>query len=146
MKSRPQRPKSKIKTARRSPAKKGGRSYPGSMNLNAMEEAPSPGAVRTSSTRPPSRGGFSGKIDAPFGPRPTAGVPDRPARGLAPVTESLHVAPVEVLARVAEPRNAALVLSVVAVVFGVAVFESRDRVVGTLQPGAPELRPEARYN
>lgn len=50
------------------------------------------------------------------------------------------------LARVAEPRNAAFVLAAVAVVFGVAVWESRDRVVGTLQPGAPELRPEARYN
>ncbi len=51
-----------------------------------------------------------------------------------------------VLARVAEPRNAAFVLMVVAAVFALAVWQSRDRIVGTLQPGAPELRPEARFN
>lgn len=50
------------------------------------------------------------------------------------------------LARVAEPRNATIVLLLVAGVFGTAVWQSRDRVVGTLQPGAPELRPEARFN
>ena len=50
------------------------------------------------------------------------------------------------LARVAEPRNAILVTIVTAVVFGAAVWQSRGRVVGTLQPGAPELRPEARFN
>lgn len=51
-----------------------------------------------------------------------------------------------VLARVAEPRNALIVLVLAAGVFTTAVWESRDRVVGSLQPGAPELRPEARYN
>jgi uncharacterized protein len=51
-----------------------------------------------------------------------------------------------VLARVAEPRNAVITLVLVAGVFGTAVWQSRDRVVGTLQPGAPELRPEARFN
>ncbi len=51
-----------------------------------------------------------------------------------------------VLARVAKPRNAVCVLIAVGVVFASAVYESRDRVVGTLQPGAPELRPEARFN
>jgi hypothetical protein len=50
------------------------------------------------------------------------------------------------LARVAEPRNAAITLAVTAVVFGVAVWQSRDRVVGTLQPGAPELRADSRFN
>lgn len=50
------------------------------------------------------------------------------------------------LARVAEPRNAAVCLLVVAVVFVVAVLEGHGRVVGTTQPGAPELRPEARFN
>lgn len=50
------------------------------------------------------------------------------------------------LARVAQPRNAALVLAATAVVFGLSVWQSSDRVVGTLQPGAPELRPEARFN
>lgn len=50
------------------------------------------------------------------------------------------------LARVAEPRNAVLVTVAVAGLFGVAVWESRDRVIGTLQPGAPELRADARFN
>lgn len=50
------------------------------------------------------------------------------------------------LARVAEPRNAAVCLGIVAVVFAAAVWQSRDRVVGTLQPGAPELREDARFN
>ncbi len=51
-----------------------------------------------------------------------------------------------VLARVSEPRNAAIVLVVVTGVLAASVWESRDRVVGTLQPGAPELRPQARFN
>lgn len=50
------------------------------------------------------------------------------------------------LAVVAEPRNAVIVVMLTAVVLVAAVFASRDRVVGTLQPGAPELRPESRYN
>ena len=51
-----------------------------------------------------------------------------------------------ILARVAEPRNAVIVLVAVGALFATAVWESRDRVVGTLQPGAPELRPESRFN
>lgn len=50
------------------------------------------------------------------------------------------------LARVAEPRVALGVLAVAAAVFAAAAWESRDRVVGTLQGGAPELREEARFN
>ena len=50
------------------------------------------------------------------------------------------------LARVAEPRNALVVLAITAVVFATAVWQSRDRVIGTLQPGAPELRADARFN
>ncbi|WP_041656043.1 RND family transporter [Azoarcus sp. KH32C] len=50
------------------------------------------------------------------------------------------------LARVAEPRNAAVVIGITAAVFALAVWQSSDRVVGTVQPGAPELRPEARFN
>jgi uncharacterized protein len=50
------------------------------------------------------------------------------------------------LARVAEPRNAYVVLAVTAVVFVLAAWQSRDRVIGTLQPGAPELRADARFN
>lgn len=51
-----------------------------------------------------------------------------------------------VLARVSEPKVAAVVLLVTAAVFAASVYQSRHRVVGTLQPGAPELRPESRYN
>ncbi|HMN75894.1 MAG TPA: MMPL family transporter [Burkholderiaceae bacterium] len=50
------------------------------------------------------------------------------------------------LVRVAEPRNAAVVLGVAGVVFVAAVWQSRDRVIGTLQAGAPELRADARFN
>ncbi len=50
------------------------------------------------------------------------------------------------LARVAEPRNAAIVIALTTVVFAVSVWQSSDRVIGTLQPGAPELRQEARFN
>lgn len=51
-----------------------------------------------------------------------------------------------VLARVAEPRNAVIAVTLTLVLFVVSVWQSRDRVIGTLQPGAPELRPEARFN
>ncbi len=51
-----------------------------------------------------------------------------------------------VLARIAEPRNAVIVTVITAVVFVVAVWQSRDRVVGTLEPGAPELRADSRFN
>ncbi|KAB2928037.1 MAG: MMPL family transporter [Dechloromonas sp.] len=50
------------------------------------------------------------------------------------------------LARVAEPKNALLVILATTAIFAVSVWQSSDRVVGTLQPGAPELRPEARFN
>ncbi|WP_345944651.1 efflux RND transporter permease subunit [Variovorax sp. dw_954] len=51
-----------------------------------------------------------------------------------------------VLVKVAQPRNAAITLLVVGAIFATAVWQSSDRVVGTLQPGAPELRPESRFN
>ena len=50
------------------------------------------------------------------------------------------------LSLVAEPRNALIVTGIALLVLVVAVFQSRDRVVGTLQPGASELRPESRFN
>ena len=50
------------------------------------------------------------------------------------------------LVRVAEPRNAAIVLAVAGAVFAATVWQSRDRVVGTLEAGAPELRADARFN
>jgi predicted RND superfamily exporter protein len=52
----------------------------------------------------------------------------------------------QLLARVAEPRRAAWCLAIVGVVFAAALWQSRDRVVGTLQPGAPELREDSRFN
>ncbi len=51
-----------------------------------------------------------------------------------------------VLARVAKPRNAAICLAVVGAIFSLAVWQSQGRVVGTVEPGAPELRPDARFN
>ncbi|MCA8031266.1 efflux RND transporter permease subunit [Burkholderia cepacia] len=50
------------------------------------------------------------------------------------------------LARVAEPKNAWLVVGITCAIFALAVWQSRDRVIGTLQPGAPELRADARFN
>ncbi|MEO8806953.1 MAG: MMPL family transporter [Burkholderiaceae bacterium] len=50
------------------------------------------------------------------------------------------------LARCAEPRHALVVLLLVGALFATAVWQSRDRVVGTLQPGAPELREDSRFN
>ncbi|QDF97882.1 RND transporter [Azoarcus sp. DD4] len=50
------------------------------------------------------------------------------------------------LARVAEPRNAAITIVITLAIFAVSVWQSADRVVGTVQPGAPELRADARFN
>ena len=50
------------------------------------------------------------------------------------------------LVRLAEWRNARLLLVAAALVFGAAVWQSHDRVVGTLQAGAPELREDSRFN
>ncbi|HEV6964225.1 efflux RND transporter permease subunit [Roseateles sp.] len=50
------------------------------------------------------------------------------------------------LARLAEPRRAVVVVAVTAGLFVTAAWQSRDRVVGTLQPGAPELRADSRFN
>ncbi|RQY49136.1 RND family transporter [Burkholderia stagnalis] len=50
------------------------------------------------------------------------------------------------LSRVAQPKLAGVTLLITLMVFGLAVWQSRDRVIGTLQPGAPELREEARFN
>src|SRR6266542_4287554 len=51
-----------------------------------------------------------------------------------------------VLGRVAEPRNAAIGTVICAVLFGIAWMQSQGRHIGHLQPGAPELRADARYN
>jgi len=51
-----------------------------------------------------------------------------------------------VLARVAEPRVAPWVVGAGLLLFALAVWQGRDRHVGYVQPGAPELRDTARYN
>src|SRR5258708_7098949 len=50
------------------------------------------------------------------------------------------------LSRVSEPNNAIFIVCVTAVVLALAAWQSRDRVVGTLQAGSPELRADSRYN
>ncbi len=50
------------------------------------------------------------------------------------------------LSRIAEPRNAKIVVALAAVILALSIWQSRDRVVGTLQPGAPELRADSRFN
>lgn len=47
---------------------------------------------------------------------------------------------------VAEWRVAVLITVLSFAVLGATAWASRDRIVGTLQPGAPELRPDARFN
>jgi uncharacterized protein len=51
-----------------------------------------------------------------------------------------------VLARVAEPRTAVITTIAVMALLAVAIWQSSGRVIGTLQPGAPELRADARFN
>src|SRR6266853_2155334 len=50
------------------------------------------------------------------------------------------------LSKVSEPNNAVFIVFVTAGVLAFAVWQSRDRVVGTLQAGSPELRADSRYN
>ena len=50
------------------------------------------------------------------------------------------------LSHAARPGVAAAILIASSVVFGVSVWQSKDRVVGTLQAGAPELRENSRFN
>ena len=50
------------------------------------------------------------------------------------------------IARIAKPRNAWTMTVITLVIFVAAVAVSRGRVIGSLQPGTPELRADARYN
>lgn len=50
------------------------------------------------------------------------------------------------LGRVAETRNAAIGTLACVALFAVAYVQSHGRHIGHLQPGAPELRADARYN
>lgn len=71
---------------------------------------------------------------------------DKPYADKAVIKRERRAGWLRVLARLAEPRRAVAVVAVTAVIFATAVWQSRDRVVGTLQPGAPELRADARFN
>ncbi len=53
---------------------------------------------------------------------------------------------IERLGFIADINHARLVLGVSAVLFGIAVWQSHGRHIGALQPGAPELRADSRYN
>jgi uncharacterized protein len=53
---------------------------------------------------------------------------------------------ISLISRVAEPRNARWTVLLGVLLFGLAVWGARDRHVGYVQPGAPELRDSARYN
>lgn len=57
-----------------------------------------------------------------------------------------HSGWLQTVARIARPRNALVVTVIGAAIFGVAYWQSQGRHVGSLQPGAPELRAESRYN
>jgi predicted RND superfamily exporter protein len=50
------------------------------------------------------------------------------------------------LSRIAEPRFAWMAVALAVLVFGAAWTMSRDLKIGDLDPGAPELRPDSRYN
>jgi predicted RND superfamily exporter protein len=53
---------------------------------------------------------------------------------------------IERLGFIADLRHARVVLALAAALLGVAVWQSHGRHIGALQAGAPELRPESRYN
>jgi predicted RND superfamily exporter protein len=50
------------------------------------------------------------------------------------------------IAKIAEPRKAWIMCGLTLLIFVCAVALSRGRVIGSLQPGSPELRADARYN
>lgn len=50
------------------------------------------------------------------------------------------------LSRIAEPRKAWLAVGISAVIFATGYVMSRDLKIGDLDPGAPELRVDSRYN
>ncbi len=52
----------------------------------------------------------------------------------------------KVLARLAEPRQARWVVLAGLAVFVLAFWQSQGRHIGSLEPGAPELRADARFN
>jgi predicted RND superfamily exporter protein len=57
-----------------------------------------------------------------------------------------HSGWLQAVARIAKPRNALIVTLFGAGIFALAFWQSQGRHIGSLQPGAPELRAESRYN
>jgi uncharacterized protein len=53
---------------------------------------------------------------------------------------------IKVLAQSAVPRNSVIIVILGVAVLGLSIWESRDRVIGTVLPGAPELRADSRFN
>ena len=53
---------------------------------------------------------------------------------------------IERLGFIADIEHTRWVLAVATVLLGVSVWQSHGRHIGALQPGAPELRPDSRYN
>jgi len=53
---------------------------------------------------------------------------------------------IQKLGFIADINHARMVLGLTAVLFGIAVWQSHGRHIGALQPGAPELRADSRYN
>jgi predicted RND superfamily exporter protein len=53
---------------------------------------------------------------------------------------------IQKLGFIADINHARVVLAIAAVLLGIAVWQSHGRHIGALQPGAPELRADARYN
>lgn len=53
---------------------------------------------------------------------------------------------IRLMAGVAEWRNAVIVTVLSFLILGTSIWITRDRIVGTVQPGAPELREDSRYN
>lgn len=51
-----------------------------------------------------------------------------------------------VLSKVADPKISLSIVGVTLLLLSGAIWYSHDRLVGTLQPGAPELRADSRYN
>ncbi|PRX19205.1 hypothetical protein B0G75_13814 [Paraburkholderia sp. BL18I3N2] len=56
----------------------------------------------------------------------------------------LHL--IKALAVIARPRNAIIVTVLSMLLLATSIWQSRDRIVGTLQAGAPELRSDSRFN
>jgi uncharacterized protein len=58
-----------------------------------------------------------------------------------------HMDPVwNTLARVAEPRNAAIIVAIAALLFGLGAWKATQVKIGDLHPGVPELHGDSRYN